>query len=284
MTRIDKQQAPPRGRRVRGYAFVGCVMAVCCGALTAHAETVLITGANSGIGLELATQYAEKGWTVIATHRRASDPQSLASLKARYDNVRTERLDVTDEAGARALAEKLADVPVDVLINNAGIYNDRSECETEDCPGNWDSQQFGHLDFGLLDTIMAVNVKGALIVSEAFIERVRASEHRKIVSISSTNGSLTRPVGGQGYIFYRASKAALNRAMQLVADAERANGVTVVLMHPGAVVTERQAHLEGFPGMIETPFAVRHMIETIEALGIEDSGRFVQYDGATVPW
>src|SRR5690606_16773505 len=100
------------------------------------------------------------------------------------------------EAGARALAEQLADVPVDVLINNAGIYNDRSECETEDCPGSWDTQQFGNLDFDLLDTIMAVNVKGALIVSEAFIDRVRESEQKKIVSISSTNGSLTQPLGG----------------------------------------------------------------------------------------
>jgi NAD(P)-dependent dehydrogenase (short-subunit alcohol dehydrogenase family) len=251
----------------------------------AQADTVLITGANSGIGLELARQYAAKGWTVIATHRRSSVPDTLAELKAEHgDNVRIERLDVTSAEEARALAAALEGVPVDVLVNNAGVYNDRRNCTDDDCPGDWDTQTFGQLDYGLLETIMAVNVKGPLLVSETLLPNVRASGRKLIVSISSTNGSLTEQLFGSGNIFYRASKAALNRSMQLVASELRDEGVTVLLMHPGAVLTERQAHLEGFRGMIETPFAVERMIATLDGVTLEDSGRFIQYDGSTVPW
>jgi NAD(P)-dependent dehydrogenase (short-subunit alcohol dehydrogenase family) len=250
----------------------------------APADTVLITGANSGIGLEFTKQYAAKGWTVIATHRRSSVPETLAGVMAKYDNVRVERLDVTDIDGIEALAKKLEDVPIDVLLNNAGVYNDRRACRTEDCPGDWSTQTFGRLDYRLFDTIMAVNVKGPLIVSEAFLDNVEASKQKKIIAISSTNGSLTKQLAGSGAIFYRASKAALNREMQLVAREEKPEGVTVVMLHPGAVVTERQSYLEGTKGMVETPFSVRHMIETIDKLTIEDTGRFLRYDGVPAPW
>jgi len=175
-------------------------------------------------------------------------------------------------------------VSIDLLINNAGIYNDRLACNEESCPGDWSTQDFGNLRYGLLDTIMAVNVRGPLMVSEAFVEHVALSDRKMIVSISSTNGSLTESLGGAGAIFYRSSKAALNRAMQLVALAVEDRGITVLMMHPGAVVTERQAYLADFPGMIETPTSVSGMIETLDQLTFEDRGRFIQYDGTDAPW
>jgi len=248
------------------------------------AATVLITGANSGLGLEFAKQYAAKGWTVIATHRRSGVPESLAAVTAEFKNVRVEHLDVTSADDVKALAAKLRDVPIDLLINNAGVYNERSSCRDDDCIGDWSTQNFGELHYELLDTIMAVNVKGPLMVSETLLDNVKASTQKKIIAISSTNGSLTDQLGGSGAIFYRASKAALNRAMQLVATKEKPDGVTVVMLHPGAVVTERQAYLEGFKGMIEMPFSVQHMIDTIDKLTIADTGRFVNYDGTTAPW
>jgi len=242
----------------------------------AQADTVLITGANSGIGLEFAKEYAARGWTVVATHHHDTTPVTLAALSSRYRNVRVERLDVTDAGQIQALASKLENVPIDVLINNAGVYNDH---------GNWRTQDFGRLDFALMDTIMAVNVKGPLMVSEAFVANVKASREKKIINISSTNGSLTEPLPGDGAIFYRASKAALNREMQLVALALKRDGIIVVLMHPGAVLTERQAYLRGkYPGMVEMPFTVHHMIDTIAGLTLKDTGRFMLYDGSTVPW
>jgi NAD(P)-dependent dehydrogenase (short-subunit alcohol dehydrogenase family) len=274
---------------VRRYGVtVALVWLITTGVITliqpASAETVLITGANSGIGLEFTKQYARKGWTIIATHRRSRIPESLSEVAAGYTNLRIERMDVTVPAEVKALALKLRDVAVDVLINNAGVYNDRSACREEDCPGDWNTQSFGNLDYALLDTIMSVNVKGPLMVSEALLENVRSSKQKKLISISSTNGSLTEQLPGSGAIFYRASKAALNRAMQLVAAANRDDGVIVVLLHPGAVLTERQAYLAGYKGMMELPVTVKQMIETIDSLTIQDTGRFMLYDGSTAPW
>jgi NAD(P)-dependent dehydrogenase (short-subunit alcohol dehydrogenase family) len=254
----------------------------------ATAATVLITGANSGIGLEFAREYAAKGWTVIATHRRSEPPKTLSDLAAKYPKVRIESLDVTNIEQAKSLATKLADVPVDVLINNAGVYNDRLKCSGDDegCPGDWTVEEFGKMKYSLLDTMMAVNIKGPLIVSEAFYRNVQASTQKKIVAISSSNGTLTgekqpRP----GAIFYRMTKAALNREMQIVAASTKKDGVTVVMFNPGPTLTEHQAYLEGkFEGMLKTSFTVENMVRTIEKVTVADSGRFLRYDGVTEPW
>ena len=262
--------------------LMGCALAV---PTAAAADTVLVTGANSGLGLELVKQYAAKGWTVIATHRRDDVPETLAAVVAAHPNVRVERMDVESAAEIKALADKLRGVPIDVLINNAGVYSDRSVCTDEACRGAGDTQSFGNTDYELFDTIMAVNVRGPLLVSEAFIEHVRAGRQKKIVSISSTNGSVTFSLGGSGAIAYRASKAALNREMQLVAVHLKREGITVLLLHPGAVLTERQADFRNqFPGMLEMQPSVAGMIEQIAKATIEDTGRFIQYDGATAPW
>lgn len=250
----------------------------------ALAETVLITGANSGIGLELTWQYAEKGWSVIATHRRSTTPESLAEVLAEHPNVSVERMDVTRGEQIAALAEKLEGTPIDFLINNAGVYNDRADCDEDTCEGDWSTQDFGTLRYGLFDTIMAVNVRGPLMVSEAFVEHVAASSRKTIISISSTNGSLTEPLFGAGGIFYRSSKAALNKAMQQVARALEEREITVLLMHPGAVATERQASLADYPGMIDVETSVTGMIATLDEISFADTGRFIQYDGEELAW
>lgn len=257
------------------------------GEQSAHAETVLITGSNSGIGLEFSRQYAANDWTVIATHRRRELPETLAELMSEYPKVRVETLDVTSLEQARALAAKLADIPIDVLINNAGVYNDRSKCGADDgCAGNWTTQGFGNLDYRLLDTIMAVNIKGPLIVSEAFYNNVKTSTQKKIIAISSSNGTLTGELKPQpGATFYRMSKAALNREMQIVAASTRADGVTVIMFNPGPTLTEHQEYLRGrYDMMLETSFTVKNMINTIDKVTIEDTGHFLRYDGETEPW
>lgn len=254
----------------------------------ARAETVFITGANSGLGLEFTKQYAAKGWTVIATHRRSGIPETLAEVVAKYPGqVSVETLDVTNEAQADALAAKLVDVPFDVLINNAGVYNDRAGCAAgdEDCPGDWSNQSFGKMSFALLDTIMEVNIKGPLIVSQAFYANVKASNLKKIVAISSSNGTLTGEASPRpGATFYRMSKAALNREMQIVAASVKADGVTVVILNPGPTLTERQEYLRGNPIMIEASFTVENMIKTIARTTLEQSGRFWRYDGEVEKW
>lgn len=272
-----------------GRAARVALLALACASAsaTALAETVMITGANSGIGLEFARQYAAKGWTVIATHRRADVPRTLADLVAKYPKVRVEKLDVTNQEEAATLAHRLADTPIDVLINNAGVYNDRGNCKAEDesCPGDWTTQSFGKLRYPLLDTILAVNVKGPLIVTEAFYPNVKASKLKKIVAVSSSNGTLTgektvRP----GAMFYRTSKAALNREMQIVAASVKGDGVTVVMLNPGPTLTERQSYLKGNPMMLKTDFTVENMIKTIDKTTLQETGSFLRYDGVPEAW
>jgi len=252
------------------------------GAGISHADTVLITGANSGIGLEFATQYAARDWNVIATHRHEQAPEALKQLAARYPRVRIERIDVTDPASVAALAQKLAGAPIDVLINNAGVYAESD--------GDGSTQLFGKYDFALLDTIMAVNVKGPLIVSQALYANVKSSAQKKIVAISSTTGSLTMGNPGTNAVFYRASKAALNREMQVVSQTVRPDGVVVLIIHPGIVRTERIAEYArrfnvDYPSDALTPAqSVGQMIDTIAKATLTQSGRFLRYDGQELPW
>ena len=251
-------------------------------------KTVLITGANSGLGLEFTKQYAAKGWTVIATHRRRELPQTLADVVAKYPKVRVETLDVTSLDQAKALAAKLDGVPIDVLVNNAGVYNDRSGCAPGDdaCAGSYETQKFGQLDFALLDTIMDVNIKGPLIVSQAFYPNVKASALKKIVAISSSNGTITGelPNPWPGAMFYRMSKAALNREMQIVASSVKPDGVAVVILNPGPTLTEHQEFLRGNPIMLEMSFTVENMISTIAKTTLAETGQFWRYDGVPEKW
>jgi NAD(P)-dependent dehydrogenase (short-subunit alcohol dehydrogenase family) len=274
-----------RARGVVLAALAAAVASLLSG--VANAETVMITGANSGIGLEFTKQYAAKGWTIVATHRRKDVPKSLAEVVAKYPKVRVETLDVTNLDSVQALVSRLGGMPIDVLINNAGVYNDRRKCASEDesCPGNWTTQGFGKMDFTLLDTIMDVNVKGPLIVTQAFYDNVKKSGLKKIVAISSSNGTLTgenppRP----GAIFYRTSKAALNRSMQIVASSVKPDGVTVIMFNPGPTLTERQSYLKDSPIMIKTSFTVENMVRTIDKVTINDTGKFLRYDGQPEAW
>ena len=167
-------------------------------------------------------------------------------------------MDVTDIEQVKALAERLKGVPIDVLLNNAGIYNDRGTCKPDDdlCAGDWTTQNFGKMRYQLLDTILSVNVKGPL----------------------------TGPQGGGGAIFYRSSKAALNRAMQLVAESVKRDGVTVVMLNPGPTLTEHQLYLKDFKGMLTTEFTVGNMVKTIDKVTLADTGKFWRYDGVPEAW
>ncbi len=243
------------------------------------ARTVLITGANTGIGLAFAKEYAAMSWSVIATHHQPTVPAELAGLAAQYRNVRVEKMDVSSKDEIDALAANLKNVPIDVVINNAGVYAKS---------GAPHSQDFGQFDYSLFDTIMAVNVRGPLMVMEAFVGNVRASRQKKFINISSTVGSLTAPYPGGGAIFYRASKAALNKEMQVLADVLKPDGITVVMIHPGLVRTDRLISM--LPGVVtnkdyvDAAEAVRRMIPTIDKVTIADTGHFMRYDGMSLPW
>jgi len=269
------------------FALIAALLSIFVVPASARAETVLITGANSGIGLEFTKQYLARGWSVIATHRRSDLPPTLAELSAKYKSLlRIEKTDVTDIEQVKALAERLKGVAIDVLINNAGVYNDRGTCKPDDdlCAGDWTTQNFGKMRYQLLDTILSVNVKGPLLVSETLYDNVKASKLKKIVAVSSSNGSLTGPQAGGGAIFYRSSKAALNRAMQLVAESVKRDGVTVVMLNPGPTLTEHQLYLKDYKGMLTTEFTVGNMVKTIDKVTLAETGKFWRYDGVPEAW
>ncbi|MGC1457648.1 MAG: SDR family oxidoreductase [Steroidobacteraceae bacterium] len=251
----------------------------------AAAQTVLITGANQGIGLEFAKEYAARGWTVIATHRRTSTPEELAKLAARYPKVRIERMDVTDPAQIAALGAKLKGVPIDILLNNAGLVR----TEPVNKPGGNANQKFGTLDYKLLDDFVHTNVAGPLMITETFIANVKASRQKKIIAISSAAGSVSvppfMPNGSPvpDHYWYRISKAALNSAMRLLSAQFKDDGIIVVMFHPGGVQVESFGD-DKLPGFVPPPEAVGKMIRTIDGLTLKDSGRFMDNDGRDHPW
>jgi NAD(P)-dependent dehydrogenase (short-subunit alcohol dehydrogenase family) len=260
-------------------SVVACTLLVAaCFAQPGLADTVLITGANSGIGLELATQYAAKGWTVIATHRRDKTPESLAELAAKHKNVRPEKMDVQSPTQVRALAARLRGEPVDVLINNAGIFSLGDWLDRTD-----NRQRFGTLDYDSFDQFMQINVRGPVLVTEAFVDNLRKGTRKKVISVTSTIGTISTPEVSVNAFWYGISKAALNKATVTLSAALKKDGITVVPMHPGAVRVEKQASLSA-PGMIETPESARSMIATIDKLTLKDSGKFTNYDGKPLPW
>lgn len=265
---------------LRALLWLATFLAFSALAPFAVAETVLITGANVGIGLEFATQYAARGATVIATHRRDTVPDTLAALAAEYPNVRIERMDVSVHEEIDALSRKLAAVPIDILINNAAIWTIGNRNDPEDRA----AQAFGSLDYEQFELFMRTNVAGPIKVAEAFIEQVKASEQKKIINLSSLGGSNSRRARRPDQLFwYRASKAALNNVMRSLTTELEDDGVIVLLFHPGGVRTERLAAL-GSSSTLAPEESIGDMIAVIDELTMADTGKFLYHDGREAPW
>jgi len=241
-------------------------------ASSAQAATVLITGASRGIGLEFTKRYAEQGWDVIATARSPADDELLQALASAHENIRIETLDVTDHDGIDALADKLRGTAIDVLINNAGISGGRN------------TQEFGAIDYSVFDPVMNINVLGPLKVTEAFLDHVAASEQKKIINISSSEGRLSQ-VRGSRQPFYRASKSALNMVMRNVSihPTVKEAGIIIGILAPGFVATDFTA---GLPKqmMITVETSVSRSMAMIEKYDLEMSGRYYANTGEEMTW
>lgn len=238
-------------------------------------NTVLISGANRGIGFEFVRQYTDRGWRVIAGARDPERAGDLRALAADHDDIDIEQLDVSSVASIDALAARLDGQIIDVLINNAGIF------------GEFETQAFGVIDFDQFDSFMRTNALGPLKMCEAFVQHVKASPAGKMVSITSQAGSFGLDSGGlPGMYFYKSSKAAQNMIMRNVANDMKTHGVAVCILSPGMVNTagddlppERR-----FPGLIEPPESIAGMIDVIDRLTMEATGSFIRYSGEPQPW
>jgi NAD(P)-dependent dehydrogenase (short-subunit alcohol dehydrogenase family) len=229
-------------------------------------NTILVTGANRGIGFELARQYAADGWQVLAACRSPGTAQALQQLaRDTPGKLSLVEIEVTDARSIERAAE--ADHgPVDLLINCAGVLG-----RPEQGTGSIDYEDFRH--------VLDVNVLGPARMTEAFAGRVAQSSRRTIVTITSGMGSLADNTSG-GYVPYRTSKAAVNMVMRCAAIDLARRGIVCIVINPGWVKTDM-----GGAGATLTPEkSVTAMRRVIDKLGPRDSGKFFNYDGREYPW
>ncbi len=230
-------------------------------------STVLVTGANRGLGLEFARQYAADGWKVYAACRDPDAAQELAQVAAESGGaIRVLALEVTDAASVRAAAQSLAGEAIDLLINNAGV-------------GSPKKQRLGSLDYAAWAHVLDVNTLGPMRVVEAFLDSVAKGGDRKIVTLTSAMGSIADNGSGGSYA-YRSSKAAVNIVMKSLSIDLAPRGITCVVVHPGWVRTD----MGGPDGKLTPTQSVTALRRLIAGLKPEDTGRFFNYDGKTYPW
>jgi NAD(P)-dependent dehydrogenase (short-subunit alcohol dehydrogenase family) len=257
--------------RIRITAALGATLVMLFGTLVhadSHADsapatdapTVLITGANRGLGLEFARQYAADGWRVIGTARKPEQADELNAL-----SVEVAQLDVVDQASVDALVESLEGRPIDLLINNAGIFPRVNKIE--------------EINFDDYSRTIAVNTLGPVRVTRALLPNLRRGDGRTIVNITSRLGSISLNDFGVFY-GYRESKAALNMFTKTLAIELGPEEFTCLTIHPGWVKTD----MGGENADLTPEESVSGMRDVIQKLGPSDSGTYWAYSGEEVPW
>lgn len=231
-------------------------------------KTLLITGANRGIGLEFCKQYAEAGWRVLACCRDPGRADALNKLASQYpDLIKVHALDVTSHVQIGQLARMLADEAIDLLINNAGVYPES------------DKRGFGQTDYLEWMAAFNINTMAPLKMVEAFIQQIARSQQKLIVTITSQMGSVDDNGSGGSYL-YRSSKAAANMVVKSLAVDLKDKGITSVAFNPGWVKTD----MGGPNAMIAVEQSVSDMRKVIDGLTLADTGKFIGNDGVVIPW
>ena len=234
--------------------------------------TVLVTGANRGLGYEHVKQYAQKGWKVIACARNPKKATELENLKDKYDdNFIIEQLEVIDHPRIEELAEKYSNTSIDILINNAGTTGPLG------VPGAMDYQKIDSMDYEIWRDILEVNLISPFKVATAFHDHIAQSEKKLLIMMSSDLGSVEQNTFG-GFYSYRASKAALNIISKgMSVDWQ---DLTVIALAPGWCKT----YLGGEEAEIHPDESVENQQEMFEKIVSNNSGMFLDRFGKEVPW
>ena len=221
--------------------------------------TVLVTGCDTGLGVEFASQYAAAGCKVLAT---CLDPQTATATRAIAGDVRVMKLDVSDLAAIDALADELRAEAIDILVSNAGIGRPHPP--------------FGRTDYALWQRMLAVNLIGPVKLAEAFVEHVAASRMKVMAFVSSRMGSIALNLTGGSYA-YRSSKAGLNAAVKSLAIDLAPREILVLALHPGWAKTEPGAR-------VDVDRSVAGMRAIIERASRHETGSFFAYNDTPLPW
>lgn len=230
--------------------------------------TVLITGANRGLGLEFTRQYAEAGWHILACCRHPETAEELLQLASRFkDLISVHKLDVGNFYQIDELAASLASQPIDVLINNAGIYPDSPH------------HIFGDADYEAWLQAFRINSIAPFKMTQAFTAHLKQGQLKKLVNMTSKMGSITDNTSGGSYI-YRSSKTALNMVTKSLSIELAREGITALVLHPGWVLTD----MGGPNALITVEQSISGLREVIDRATLADAGKFYAYDGQEIPW
>jgi NAD(P)-dependent dehydrogenase (short-subunit alcohol dehydrogenase family) len=228
-------------------------------------RTILITGANRGLGLEFARQYLAAGDKVIAGIRDPARAEALRALPGQ-DRLETRALDVADGGSMDAFRRAVGGQPIDILIANAGVY------------GGDRQNRLGDIDYDAWLRTFAVNTLGPVRLADAFVDNVAKGRDHKMVAITSRMGSTADSSGGA--LIYRSSKAALNDAWHNMALQLKDRGIACFLVHPGWVQTD----LGGAQAPLSPEQSISSLRAHIDQWSLADSGRFLTWDGRELPW
>ena len=228
--------------------------------------TILVTGANRGLGIEFVEQYLNEGDDVIATYRNENSSMDLIEMGNERSNLKLLQLDVSSNKSLNSFAENLGDSPIDIFINNAGVYGPRNS-------------SFGNVDEENWIPAIKINAIAPILLTQLIIKNIRSGAEKKLIYITSKMGSIDDNKGGGAYV-YRSSKTALNAVVKSLSVDLENEGIVVALIHPGWVKTD----MGGPNALIDKETSVRGMTEVISNLDISSTGNFYNYDGSIIPW
>ncbi len=228
--------------------------------------TVLITGTNRGIGLEFVKQFLARGDTLLATCRDITSATELDRLKVNNEKLNIFELDVSSRKSMESLPKKLEGQAIDIFINNAGVYGPRDSV-------------FGNVSTDEWAEVLQINALAPLMLTQLLIDNLHDGFEKKLIYISSKMGSIDDNKRGGSYV-YRSSKAALNAVAKSISVDLDDIGCAVAVLHPGWVQTD----MGGRNALIDTGTSVSNMINVIDNLNTQNSGRFFNYDGVIIPW
>jgi len=234
--------------------------------------TVMVTGANRGIGYEHVAQYAQKKWNVIACARQPEKAIELLQLQDKYGaNFIIEELEVTNHKQVDDLSQKHSNTTIDILINNAGTGG------PEGMPGAMDYQKIDNMNYQIWRDILEVNLLAPFKVATSFHKQISISDKKTLIMMSSDLGSVSQNTFG-GLYSYRASKSALNIVAKGMSNEWK--DIIVVTLAPGWCRT----YLGGAEAEIDPMDSVEDQQKMFESLTESDSGKFLDRFGNQVPW